>query len=200
MHRPVSIRYIAGCIALGCFVHVAAAETVAYSVTDLGALTDGAATGINERGDIVGDSFASRDMTDLGTLPGGSASRATGINARGDVIGYSRTTGGKTHAFLYPEGGHMIDLGALPGSSESEAWSINVHGDVVGDCIMADGTYRAFLYENGSMHDLNTLAGAGSGLILAKAGAISDSGQIVCFAQVNDIAHAVLLSPSGPGR
>ena len=85
----------------------------------------------------------------------------------------------------------MIDLGALPGSSESEAWSINVHGDVVGDCIMA---------ENGSMHDLNTLAGAGSGLILAKAGAISDSGQIVGFAQVNDIAHAVLLSPSGPGR
>ncbi|MFP3588955.1 hypothetical protein SCB29_35960, partial [Paraburkholderia sp. SIMBA_055] len=65
MRRPVSIRYIAGCIALGCFVHVAAAETVAYSVTDLGALTDGAATGINERGDIVGDSFASRDMTDL---------------------------------------------------------------------------------------------------------------------------------------
>jgi probable HAF family extracellular repeat protein len=191
MHRPVSIRYIAGCIALGCFVHVAAAETVAYSVTDLGALTDGAATGINERGDIVGHSFASRDMTDLGTLPGGSASRATGINARGDVIGYSRTTGGKTHAFLYPEGGHMIDLGALPGSSESEAWSINVHGDVVGDCIMA---------ENGSMHDLNTLAGAGSGLILAKAGAISDSGQIVGFAQVNGIAHAVLLTPSGHGR
>ncbi|AXF02840.1 hypothetical protein [Paraburkholderia hospita] len=133
-------------------------------------------------------------------MPGGSASRATGINARGDVIGYSRTTGGKTHAFLYPESGHMTDLGALPGSSESEAWSINVHGDVVGDCIMADGTYRAFLYENGSMHDLNTLAGAGAGLILAKAGAISDSGQIVGFAQVNGIAHAVLLTPSGHGR
>jgi len=181
-------------------------------MTDLGILAGGAsssASGINNRGDVVGyaDTVDSSShafiypvggrMTDLGTLPGGSSSRATAINARGDVVGFSRNAAGQNRAFLYPASGHMTDLGTLTGCADSEAWSINVRGDVVGDCIMADGTSRAFLYHNSNMKDLNDLLSTRSGLVLVRANAISDTGQIVGVAQVNGIAHAVLLIPAG---
>ena len=83
------------------------------SMTDLGTLGGccSIAAGINERGQVVGESqiesgqthaflWQNGTMTDLGTL-GGSYSYANGINARGQVVGGSQTVSGENHAFLW---------------------------------------------------------------------------------------------------
>jgi probable HAF family extracellular repeat protein len=87
-----------------------------YSITDLGTLPSGnesGATGINNRGQVVGYSgtasgshaFLWQDgkMTDLGTLPGGDFSMANDINDRGQVVGSSNTASGGFihHAVLW---------------------------------------------------------------------------------------------------
>ena len=57
-------------------------------------------------GVVVGNSgnqaclYSNGTMTDLGTLPGGSASSAIGINASGQVAGNALTSSGYNHAFL----------------------------------------------------------------------------------------------------
>ena len=94
-------------------------------MTDLGTLggSSSDATGINDSGQVVGDSWLStaansgRDaflysggsMTDLGTL--GGDSYATGINDSGQVVGHLvYPTDQGFHAFLYSSGS-MTDLG-----------------------------------------------------------------------------------------
>ena len=98
---------------------------------DLGTLggTSSGATGINNRGDIVGFSriatgerhaflFRGGVMIGLGTL-GGAFSFGRAINDRGDVVGDADTTviGNDGfpifQAFLYDRGG-IHDLGTLP--------------------------------------------------------------------------------------
>jgi probable HAF family extracellular repeat protein len=88
-----------------------------YSITDLGTLPSGnesGATGINNRGQVVGTSTAEfflwraflwekGKMTALGTLPGGDFSMANDINDRGQVVGRSNTASGgfPHHAVLW---------------------------------------------------------------------------------------------------
>src|SRR5260370_2309901 len=89
-------------------------------------------------------------IKDLGTLPGGSFSRALGINSRGEVVGEA-TTSPRTfsfHAFLF-ENGAMVDLGTLPGGAFSIASCINDRGPVVGFSTTASGRFHAFLFESG---------------------------------------------------
>lgn len=106
-----------------------------YAITDLGTLpgqTDSDAHGLNNRGEVVGQSgdgrtghaflWKGRQMRDLGTL-GGPWSDATGINNRGQVVGQSDTVYKEsdrktviTHAFLW-ENGRMRDLGTLGGKA-----------------------------------------------------------------------------------
>ena len=89
------------------------------SITDLGTLggveffNGSEASGINDRGQVVGQSFdldsgephaflwENGKMTDLGTLPGGSLSEALGINNRGQVVGWSITASRVPHAVLW---------------------------------------------------------------------------------------------------
>src|SRR5215211_2000108 len=84
--------------------HPASAQ---LSITDLGTLPGGdsfdssTASGINDRGQVVGQSdvpsgaghhaflWEKGKMTDLGTLPGSSLSNALDINDRGQVVGSS---------------------------------------------------------------------------------------------------------------
>jgi probable HAF family extracellular repeat protein len=72
-------------------------------------------------------------MTDLGTLPGGSLSKAEGINDKGQIVGYSEKTSGYTHAVLW-QNGVMTDLGTLSGEPFSDAYGINDKEQIVGYC------------------------------------------------------------------
>ncbi len=143
------------------------------------------ATGINNRGDVVGFSsiptqnegvlpagypshpFLYRHglMHDLGTL-GGSSGEANAINDLGEIVGWSATaSNAETHAFLYSNG-KMTDLGTLGNSDEpfngigpqpySSASAINNWGQIVGTSLSTNGEH-AFLYSNGRMTDLNDL-------------------------------------------
>ena len=84
-------------------------------MTNLGTLPGGTysiATGINDRGQVVGYStlpnnniyhaflYSGGEMTDIGTL-GGTHSKANGINDSGQIVGYSTDSAGRQHAFLY---------------------------------------------------------------------------------------------------
>ena len=106
-------------------------------------------------------------VTDLGTVPGGTASLAFGINASGQVVG-EVSTANQPNAFLYT-GGPLQDLGTP--SQESGANAINASGQVVGGFVTAIGT--RFLY-SGRWQDLGTLPGFTN----SNAFAINDAGQI----------------------
>jgi probable HAF family extracellular repeat protein len=182
-------------IVAGLMVVLAAPITGAqtYHLTDLGTLggSDSFASGINDRGEVVGNSQITGDanhhafiyqngtMQDLATLGGGN-SVATGINDSGQIVGSAETgvvtSGVKLqHAFLYFNGS-MQDLSTL-GGGNSYGVAINDTGQVVGDSEYlsgVNGPRDAFLYQNGAMQDLGTLGGNSS-----EAWDINNGGQIV---------------------
>lgn len=166
--------------------------------TYLGSLANGGsrAFGINDLGQVVGDSHAAPlesgtthaflysggVMTDLGTLGGGN-STAVAINAGGQVAGTADTALGRQHAFRY-SAGYLLDLGTLDGYS-STAMDINRSGDVVGE---SGG--HAFVYRDG-LRDL----GAPGGYSIARA--INDAGQVVGLSGSSPIDGRAVLYADG---
>jgi probable HAF family extracellular repeat protein len=160
---------------------------------------DGAATAINDPGQVVGISgicanaiggasaahavlWENGTPTNIGNLGGVAWNTPTAINNKGVVIGFSDLPGDSAgspnyHAFLWTKSGGMTDLGTLPGDTMSVAWGINAQGQVVGQSIGSAGS-RAFLWQNGVMTDLNTLVAHGP-LSLVYANDINESGEIV---------------------
>jgi probable HAF family extracellular repeat protein len=130
-------------------------------VTDLGSLDGGGseASAINDKGQVVGDSFAVDPfgggahaflysggvMLDLGTLGGRGVSFALAINKNGQVVGFSNS-GGQV-AFIYSNR-QMKDLNTfLPinsGWSLTQATGINDSGQIVGVGVF-NGIPRGFL-------------------------------------------------------
>jgi len=163
---------------------------------------DGAATGINDRGEAIGISGICQNAvgnqsathallwqngtpTNLGNLGGTAWNTPMAINNQGQVVGFSDLTGDQGganpnfHAFLWVRPGPMHDLGALSGDAISEALGINAAGQIVGVSYAAGfSNPRAFLYQNGRMTDLNSLALPNSPLYLQVAGYINDAGVI----------------------
>src|SRR5579859_5084734 len=91
-------------LALLCAATFQPAASQSFTVNDLGILPGGlvsVARGINDRGQIVGDSatsgffqphaflFEHGAMVDLGLLPGANFSQANAINNRGQIVGFS---------------------------------------------------------------------------------------------------------------
>ncbi|MBI4549057.1 MAG: T9SS type A sorting domain-containing protein [Ignavibacteriae bacterium] len=179
-------------------------------------VTGGTAYGINDRGEIVGETQFNPDplnsdyhaflynpypasdsqMHDLGTL-GGADSYAYGINNLGQIVGESESASGQWLGFLW-EKGTMQALPTLPttGTPRGYAKAINDHGVVVGSSKVTDAEDHAFMWDsvNGT-RDLNNLIPSGSGWLLIRANAINDSGQIVGMGLHNGQFRAFLLTP-----
>lgn len=141
-------------------------------------------------------------LQDLGALPSAEAwSYAYDINAVGDVAGVSIFAPGSTHAVVW-RGGQLVDLGDFAGgTNDSRAYGLNDAGIVVGFGTVASdiglGRVHAALWDtDGTMHDLNDFLDGDSGMVLAEANAINESGQIVGWG-LNKLrqTHAFLLSP-----
>ena len=183
---------------------------------DLGTLggPDSSASFVNQRGQIMGESFTSftpnpstgvptldpffwenGKMVDIGTL-GGTIAVPNWMNDRGQVVGASNIAGDQiSHAFLWDKRRGLQDLGILPGGMFSYANSINDAGEAVGGSDSSNGA-PAVLWKDGAMIDLGNLAGD----ICSGANSINSSGEIVGFgsADCNNEDHAFLSENGGP--
>jgi len=162
--------------------------------------TSGAATSINERGEVVGisgicDQAVGRHtakhavlwdkhghVIDLGNLGALFWNTPTNINQRGDVVGFAGAPndpdGNFLQAFIWTRQAGIKPLGFLPGDVHSEAYGINERREVVGLSCNAAGNCRAFIWKNGVMRDLNDFKPAGYTATLEQARDINDGGEI----------------------
>ena len=200
-------RIITGSIV--CVVLFTANASVAqmYTVTGLGTLGGpySAATGINNSGQVVGESNVDTNYfhafrtapnsrinpatDDLGTL-GGLYSTASAVNDSGQVAGSSFVSATYAHAFRTapnkPINPSTDDLGTL-GGRYSGAANINASGQVVGASETSPGSYAHGFRTapngpiNPSTDDLGTLGGRS----YTSAMGINDSGQVVGSSFVN---------------
>ncbi|GLQ52681.1 hypothetical protein ACFFJT_20975 [Dyella flava] len=166
----------------------------------IGTDTSGAATAINNSGQIVGISgicdqavgrftaihavlWQGDTVTNLGSLGVPAWNTPMAINQKGIVVGFANAPGGgalgnfNVHAFIWTPATGMRDLGTLPGDTTSQALGINDEGLIVGESCGANGC-RAVLWQNGSIVDMNTLVAPGFTDQLVYANDINDEGVI----------------------
>jgi probable HAF family extracellular repeat protein len=166
--------------------------------------TSGAATAINDNGQIVGISgicdqavgrhtakhavlWENGGVTDLGTFPAPWWNTPTAINQHGDIVGFAGdpafVEGDVLHAFMWTREDGLRPLKPLKGRTpqhvDSEAYGINERRQVVGVSCDADQTdCRAVVWDHGNTPtDLNDLKG-GYSAFLASAKDINDKGEI----------------------
>jgi probable HAF family extracellular repeat protein len=178
INRGLYVGRIVMVFTLLCAAALQPAFGQSFTVKDLGTLPGGivsVASGINDRGQVVGDAatalffqphaflFEDGAMVDLGTLhlalPGADFSIALGINNRGQVVGFSGT-GIRSEAVLF-ENGVIIKLPPLPGAphNNNQATGINNSGQVVGLATTASGEQHAFLFDHGVIASLKVPPG-----------------------------------------
>lgn len=164
---------------------------------------DGAATAINDRGQVVGISGVcgnaiggasaqhmllwdrQKHTTDLGNLGGQYWHTPMDISQAGNVTGFSDLPGDSVgspnfNAFFWSKKSGLQNLHTLPGDSLSEGLGINDRDQVVG---VSFPSSHAFIWQNGTMTDLNTLVSGKSNLVLLAGQDINDSGVITGQAQ-----------------
>ena len=166
--------------------------------------TSGAATAINDNGQIVGISgicdqavgrhtakhavlWENGSVIDLGNLGALWWNTPTAINQRGDVVGFAGdplyVNGDIVHAFIWTREDGIRHLKPLkhrtPEHVDSEAYGINESGQVVGISCDADFVdCRAVIWDHSSVpSDLNDFKG-GFSAVLASAKDINDNGEI----------------------
>ena len=175
--------------------------------------SDGTATAINNRGQVVGFSgdctssphallWTNGTVTDLGNL-GGQLNIATAINNHGQVVGFSNLPGDNfvLRGFVW-QNGVMMNLGVFPGDVHSLALGINDKGQIVGDSCDESFSCRAFLWQNGTMLDLNRLVHNPGAPFLENGNSINSRGQIAgkTTVQGTPIAEAFLATPRDHAR
>jgi probable HAF family extracellular repeat protein len=167
---------------------------------------DGAATAINDRGEVAGISgicdqavgrYSAKHAVlwengiaiNLGNFDGGVAwNTPTALNNRSQAVGFANlpnTSPGVFNpvGFFWSRETGMRKIPPVGSDANNIAWGMNDHGQVVGDSC-TDNTFavcRAFVYENGVATDLNTLIPPSASLQLVLANDINDAGEIVGF-------------------
>jgi probable HAF family extracellular repeat protein len=162
--------------------------------------TSGAATAINDDGQVVGISgicdqaigrytarhavlWENGKVTDLGNLGARWWNTPMAINQQGDVAGFagdpSDRQGNILHAFIWTRQNGMRPLPPLPGHVYSEADGINANRQAVGiSCDASFADCRAVVWENGFVTDLNALKQSDYGFRLEQGKDINDEGEI----------------------
>ncbi|HEV2212608.1 MAG TPA: hypothetical protein VGS99_04605, partial [Gammaproteobacteria bacterium] len=163
---------------------------------------DGAATAINQQGQIVGitgkcDNAVGRfsaihavmwdegRVIDMGNIGGNAWNTPMDMNDRGEAVGFADLSGDPTgnnptfHAFFWARGQAMVDLGTLPGDAISEALGINNRGEIVGLSFGAGFSHpQAVIWIHGQIFNLNSMVSNGSTMNLIDAQEINDRGEI----------------------
>jgi len=164
--------------------------------------TSGAATAINNRGQIVGisgtcDQAVGRysakhavlwdegSVVDIGNLGVELWNTPMAINQRGDIVGFFGTDptdldGNYLRGFFWSKKEGIREIAPLPltGHISSQANGINERGQVVGFSCTIEADCRAFLWENGVLKNLNDLLAPGFNGVLLLAQDINDQGEI----------------------
>jgi probable HAF family extracellular repeat protein len=167
--------------------------------------TSGAATAINDNGQIVGISgicdqavgrhtakhavlWENGGVTNIGNLGAEWWNTPTAINQHGDVVGFAGdpafVEGNPLHAFIWTKDNGIKALkplrGRVPQHVDSEAYGINEAGQVVGVSCDADQVdCRAVIWDHGVYPtDLNDLKAPGYSALLASAKDINNTGEI----------------------
>jgi probable HAF family extracellular repeat protein len=184
--------------------------------------TSGAATAINDNGQIVGISgicdqaegrhtarhavlWENGGVTDIGNLGAEWWNTPTAINQRGDVVGFNGdpafVEGDIVHAFMWTREDGIRALkplrGRVPQHVDSEAYGINERRQVVGISCDADFVdCRAVVWDHGNTPtDLNNFKG-GFSAHLESAKDINDNGEITGRAvDANGVRNAYLAVP-----
>jgi probable HAF family extracellular repeat protein len=177
--------------------------------------TSGAATAINDNGQIVGisgicDQAEGRHtarhavLWENGTVrdiypdaPAPWWNTPTAINQHGDVVGFAgdpASVDGPLHAFIWTEDNGVKTLkplrGRVPEHVDSEAYGINEARQVVGVSCDADGNCLAVIWDHGVYPtDLNDLKGVYSAT-LETAKDINDNGEITGRAITDPVTGA----------
>jgi probable HAF family extracellular repeat protein len=154
--------------------------------------TLGSISGLNARGQVVGDyanpglaaslSFlwTGSTLTDIDGLGGETTNVGIfgthPLNDLGDVAGFTDLAPGDRHAFLW-SAGTATDLGGLGGTSAYPV-GVNNQRDVAGNATKADGTSAAFLWRDGELIELPPPAGYTS----CSAVRITEQGTVLGFA------------------
>lgn len=169
------------------------------------------ASGVNNRGDVVGVSETANldacspnflqveaalwrdgNIIELPPLPGDPDAQAFAVNDGGEIIGLSGCATGAVHALVW-HNGTPLDLGNLGGEMFNVPSAINKLGQIVGQSdLFGDATHHAFLWDKGVMTDLGTLAGYGASV----GNGINNRGQIVGFGD-NGMSQVALIWEAG---
>ena len=173
-----------------CFAFLRAVNNLGHVV---GEAVNIGGSGLTNKATLWRDGIA----TNVGLLPGSTASTATDINDGGEVVGNSVVNGAMPRAFAWKDG-TIRDLGTLGGGT-STAVAINENGLIVGSAQNAAGASRAVLYSNGTVSDLNELILGTAGWELIAATDITNTGQIVGYGTFRAQTRAFLLTPVPSG-
>lgn len=187
--------------------------------------TSGAATAINDVGQVVGISgtcdqavgrhtarhavlWENGAVENIGNLGGDTWNTPTAINRHGMVVGFASQSGDdpdapRLRAFVWTRADGLRDLGTLYREHTTAlALGVNDSGQIVGTSCPPSGSCHAFIYENGKMRDLNAFKVAGYPYHLTRAQDINNDGAITGSAVKLPITpasqtEAFLAIPSG---
>jgi probable HAF family extracellular repeat protein len=131
-------------------------------------------------------------ITELGTLPGNSVSKASALDDAGEAAGISETPTASIATMF--SGGKATSISTL-GSTVSVANAINGSGEIAGwNSYDSSPNFdpQAFLYSNGSMQNINSPSLFPSG---TEAYGINNAGEVVGTGYINSSTfHAFLYS------